>query len=95
MAKAAHKITSQMVGIWLFLRLLTSLAALAFSSLKPITDLEKQIPIWPPAQNLLAWLDRILVAPWQRYDAVWFEQILVRGYIAGDGSTSFNPLYIC
>jgi hypothetical protein len=78
----------------LFLRLLTSLAAAAFSSLKPITDMEKQIPVWPPAQNLLAWLDRILVAPWQRYDAVWFEQILVRGYIAGDGSTSFHPMYI-
>ena len=78
----------------MFLRFLTSLAAAAFSSLKPITSLEKQIPVWPPAQNFPAWLERILVAPWARYDAVWFEQILRRGYIAGDGSTSFHPLYI-
>jgi len=93
MAKAAQKITFQIVGIWLSLRLLTSLAAAAFSSLKPFTEIEKQIPVWPPAQNLLAWLERVLIAPWQRYDAVWFERILVRGYIAGDGSTSFHPLY--
>ena len=92
--RTAQKITFQILGIWLFLRFLTSLAAAAFSSLKPITAIEKQIPVWPPAQNFLAWLERVLVAPWARYDSVWFEQILIRGYLAGDGSTSFHPLYI-
>ena len=94
MAKATQKIILQIVGVWLFLRVLTSLAAAAFSSLKPITPLEKILPVWPPAQNFPAWLERVLVAPWARYDAVWFQQILTRGYVAGDGSTSFHPLFI-
>jgi hypothetical protein len=84
----------QIVGIWLFVRLLTSLAAAAFSYLNPFTSIEKQIALWPPSQNLLIWLNRVFVAPWSRYDAIWFEQILTHGYIAGDGSTSFHPLYI-
>jgi hypothetical protein len=79
MTRTAQKITFQIAGVWLFLRILTSLAAAAFSWLKPITALEKQIPAWPPAQNLPAWLERVLVAPWARYDAVWFEHILVQG----------------
>lgn len=94
MAKANLKTIFQIVGAWLFLRFLTSLTAAAFSLLKPITPIEKQIALWPPAQNFLAWLTRVFVAPWARYDAVWFEQILTHGYAAGDGSTSFHPLYI-
>ena len=94
MAKTTRKITLQIVGVWLFLRLLTSLAAAAFSLLKPITSIEQQIHAWPPARNLSAWFERVMVAPWARYDAVWFEHILMRGYSAGDGSTSFHPLYI-
>ena len=94
MAKATQKTILQICGVWLFWRFLTSLAAAAFSVLKPITALEKQLLVWPPAQNFPAWLERVLVAPWARYDAVWFEQILTQGYIAGNGSTSFHPLYI-
>jgi hypothetical protein len=76
------------------LRFLTSLAAAAFSSLRPITPIEKQIALLPPAQNFIIWLHRVFVSPWTRYDAVWFWQILTRGYVAGDGSTSFHPLYL-
>ena len=94
MARTAQKVTFQIAGVWMFLRILTSLAAAAFSWLKPITALEIQIPVWPPAQNLPAWLERVLVAPWARYDAIWFEHILTQGYKAGDGSTSFHPLFI-
>jgi hypothetical protein len=94
MEKATRKTIFQIVGVWLFMRCLTSLVAAAASFLRPITLIEKQISLWPPSQNFPAWLNRALVAPWARYDAVWFEQILTGGYVAGDGSTSFHPLYI-
>ena len=94
MAESTRKTIFQIVGVWLFLRFLTSLTAAAFSWLKPVTLIEKQIALWPPAHNFPVWLDRVVLAPWARYDAVWFEQILTRGYIAGDGSTSFHPLYL-
>ncbi len=35
----------------------------------------------------------MLLAPWLRWDAVWFRRILVQGYLPWDGSTSFHPLY--
>jgi Gpi18-like mannosyltransferase len=92
--KTHQKTILNIVGIWLFLRFLTSLAAAAFSNLKPLTPIEQQIALWPPSQNFLVWLNRVFVAPWLRYDAVWFEQILSHGYKSGDGSTSFHPLYI-
>lgn len=94
LAKPARKTIFQIVAIWLFLRFLTSLSAAAFSALKPFTSIEHQIALWPPSWNFPAWLDRVVIAPWSRYDAVWFEQILTHGYLAGDGSTSFHPLYI-
>lgn len=93
-AKTIKRAIPQIFGIWLLFRCLTSLTAAVFSSLKPITLIEKQIAFWPPSQDYLAWLNRVFIAPWVRYDAVWFEQILAHGYIAGDGSTSFHPLYI-
>jgi hypothetical protein len=94
LVRGHHKTILQIVGIWLFLRFLTSLTAAAFSYLRPFTSIEKQIALWPPSHNLLTWLNRVFVAPWSRYDAIWFEHILTHGYIAGDGSTSFHPLYI-
>jgi hypothetical protein len=92
--KASRKTIGQIVGGWLFVRFLTSLAAAAFSYLNPFTSIEKQVALWPPSSNFLVWLNRVFVAPWSRYDAIWFEQILTHGYRAGDGSTSFHPLYI-
>jgi Gpi18-like mannosyltransferase len=91
--KAAKTISYQLLGTWLFLRFLTSLVVAAFSPLYPLTSIEKTIPLWPPAHNLLAWLNRVFVAPWVRWDALWFGRILVRGYAAWDGTTSFLPLY--
>lgn len=79
---------------WLFLRLLTSLTAIFFSAVRPITDLEKQIAIWPPAADIGMWLNRLFLAPWLRWDAVWYVHLLTNGYAAGDGSTSFHPLHI-
>ena len=83
----------QLTAIWLFLRFLTSLVVASISPLYPKTAIEKSIAIWPPAQNILAWLDRIFVAPWYRWDAILFGRILTHGYTPWDGTTSFNPLF--
>jgi hypothetical protein len=93
LGNTSRKKIIQIFGIWLFLRFLTSLAAAAFSILNPLTLIEKRIPLWPPARDLSAWLYRVLVAPWARYDADWFHRILTTGYMTGDGTTSFHPLY--
>jgi hypothetical protein len=82
-----------LTGIWLFLRFLTSLVVASISPLYPKTAIEKSIAIWPPAQNILTWLNRIFVAPWYRWDAILFGRILTHGYTPWDGTTSFNPLY--
>ncbi len=34
-----------------------------------------------------------LVAPWQRFDALWYTQIAAHGYHAQDGSSVYFPLY--
>jgi hypothetical protein len=81
------------VSLWLSLRVYTSLGAALFSSLRPITPVELSMPIWPPAADLGLWLYRLLLAPWLRWDAVWFRAILVDGMIANNGSTAFFPLY--
>jgi len=91
--KPAKIITTQVIGTWLFLRGLTSLIVAAFSPFYPFTTIEQNIALWPPARDIPSWLNRIFVAPWLRWDAFWFGRILVRGYAAWDGTTSFLPLY--
>lgn len=81
------------IKLWLFFRVITSLVAMVSSGVRPLTVIEKQIPLWPPAVDLGVWLHRIFISPWMRWDAEWYEQILIRGYAAGDGTTSFHPLY--
>lgn len=81
-------------SLWLLLRLATSVFAAWVSSIRPITALEKQIAIWPPSADIGLWLNRVFLAPWLRWDGVWYVQLLTVGYVAGDGSTSFHPLDI-
>lgn len=35
----------------------------------------------------------LLLAPWQRWDAIWYERITGSGYSVDDASASFFPLY--
>ena len=91
--RSTRKTAFLIIGIWLFQRCLTSLAATAFSLLDPVTAIEKKLVLWPPARDFPAWLNRVFVAPWVRWDANWFKQILTLGYKAGNGTTSFHPLY--
>lgn len=68
--------------------------AALFSAIRPITSLERAVAAWPPAADAGLWLNRILLQPWLRWDGVWYAGILTAGYAAGNGSTSFHPLYI-
>ena len=79
---------------WGFLRMFLSAVATLFSQLHPPTSIEQQIAIWPPAAEIGRWLNRVFLAPWLRWDAVWYVTILTSGYQAENGSTSFHPLYI-
>src|SRR5438445_9299424 len=36
---------------------------------------------------------KLLLSTWQRWDALWYQQIAEHGYHAGDGTTAFYPLY--
>jgi len=92
--RVIRKMNLRIVGIWFALRFLTSLTAAIASPLSPAMRINQGIALWPPTGSFFAWLNRILIQPWASYDAIWYEQILCRGYAAWDGSTSFHPLYI-
>ncbi len=82
-----------LLGLWVFLRLSTSAWAAAFSALRPLTDIERLIPLWPPSSPFHDWLYRLLLSPWQRWDVEWYLRILTAGYQAGNGTAAFHPLY--
>jgi hypothetical protein len=74
------------------LRLLTFLWAALVAPLRPLTEREQAIAPWPPSAPLGAWLERVLLAPWERRDAVYYINIVGRGYRLDDGTVSFHPL---
>ncbi len=78
---------------WVILRVLTSIIAGIVSSIKPITPIEMTIPFLPPSAPINHWLDRVLLSPWMRWDALWYQRIVTQGYSATDGTAQFHPLY--
>jgi Gpi18-like mannosyltransferase len=87
----------QLIGLWLLLRVLTSVVALVPSILIRKVDaqfspLELNVPVWPPSFPLTTWLDRVLVQPWFRWDAQYYIWATSRGFSIQDGSASFHPL---
>jgi hypothetical protein len=88
-----NNISFQVVAIWLVLRVVTSLWAALVSPLRPLTAIEKAIPLWPPSSPPSVWLDRVFLAPWLRWDAVWYTKIVSQGYKSDDGTAQFHPLY--
>jgi Gpi18-like mannosyltransferase len=87
----------QLIGLWLLLRILTSVVALVPSIAirhvnSEISPLEVNIPVWPPQPPLTTWLDRVLVQPWFRWDAKYYIWATSRGFSIEDGSASFHPL---
>lgn len=79
--------------LWAILRVLSSIVAAFTSALRPMTELEQRVPAWPPAPPLSLWLERVLVAPWARWDALWYERIVRFGYDPNNGTAQFHPLY--
>ena len=78
---------------WLLLRVVLSLVVVMASALVPQTALENAVPVWPPSAPPGAWVQRVLVDPWLRWDAEYYLQIASRGYSLDDGTALFHPLY--
>ena len=82
-----------LLALWLAWRLVSSLFVAYISSLRPLTGVEQLIPLLPPSYPLADWLERVWIAPWLRWDSLWFTRIVTQGYQANDGTTLFHPLY--
>ncbi|MBO9371340.1 MAG: hypothetical protein J7575_09700, partial [Chloroflexi bacterium] len=79
--------------LWAGLRVISSIVAAFASTLRPLTEPEQRVPAWPPALPFSLWLERVLVAPWARWDVLWYERIVRFGYRPDDGTAQFHPLY--
>jgi Gpi18-like mannosyltransferase len=79
--------------LWLILRFLTSVFAGMVSVKKPITPIEIRIPFFPPSTPINEWVERAFLSPWMRWDALWYQRIVIQGYSATDGTAQFHPLY--
>ena len=88
----ASRATLQLFGLALFMRVLTSLWIAFVSSLSPFTTREQRIQAWPPSAPFGAWLERVLLAPWERWDLKYYLWIVQRGYRTDDGTAQFHPL---
>lgn len=93
MTPSTEKPPYPLVGFWIALRMVTQLWATLISNLRPLTSLEQAIPLWPPTAPLMTWLTRICLAPWQRWDTIYYIWIATRGYAVHDGTAQFHPLY--
>lgn len=80
-------------GLWALLRLVSLAIAVVLSASRPITALELSTPPWPPSAPLQGWGYRVLLSPWQRWDVEWYLKIVNHGYLAGDGTAQFHPLF--
>ncbi len=76
----------QLVAIWAFLRFLTSFWLAVLSPLRPLTALEESVALWPPGESVALWLERVLLAPWDRWDTSYYVSIVLHAYRAGDGT---------
>jgi hypothetical protein len=82
----------RLFDLWLGLRLFTAAWAIPWSHFRALTAREQTIAIWPPSQPFAAWLERVIFAPWERWDAIHFVSIVRDGYSAGNGTATFHPL---
>jgi hypothetical protein len=81
------------IGLWILFRIITSLIAAVASSIRPITEIEQRLQIWPPVIPVSDWLERVFISPWFRWDVEWYTRILLNGYKNHDGTANFHPLY--
>lgn len=83
----------QIIGFWGGLRGLLGLWAALVSELHPLTEVELAVALWPPIAPVGRWLERVLLAPWMRWDVEWYLRILTEGYQFGNGTDAFHPLF--
>jgi hypothetical protein len=78
------------LGVFLGVRF--GLAILALVAVAVLPALEAVgAPGWPPPPIEPGWHN--LVTAWERFDALWFLRVATGGYVDGDGSAAFFPLY--
>ena len=82
----------RLIHLWVGLRIFTLLLACAIAPLRPLTQREQAIPVLPPSSPYLSWIERVVLAPWERWDAVYYAKIVREGYRADDGTAQFHPL---
>jgi hypothetical protein len=78
------------LGVFLGVRVgLAILALVAVAVLPPLEAVGA--PGWPAPPLVPGWHN--LVTAWERFDALWFLRVASGGYVDGDGSAAFFPLY--
>jgi mannosyltransferase PIG-V len=85
-------IERRLINLWIGLRIFTLLLACVIAPLRPLTPREQAIPVLPPSSPYLSWLERVVIAPWERWDAVYYAKIVRQGYRIDDGTAQFHPL---
>ncbi len=77
------------LALALYLRLALSAVAVWTLSLRPVRETALVRAQYLGIVPLHDWL----LAPWQRFDALWYLRLAAHGYDARDGSTVYFPLY--
>ncbi len=84
---------SAAVVIWLLAKVLVHVGLAIMSAIRPISERERLIAVWPPASPLSAWMERVWFAPLGRHDVEYYARIATAGYGIGDGTRQFHPLF--
>ncbi len=88
----AARVGGSLTRIWLHLRLFTLLCAVVAGAFFTLTEVERTVAAWPPSEPYTRWLGRVLLAPFDRWDAEYYINIVSRGYRTDDGTAAFHPL---
>jgi hypothetical protein len=79
--------------LWVFLGLRVGLTAVALAGVGLVPSIDNAVgPAgWPASEVTPGWHN--LATAWERFDALWFLRIATAGYVDGDGSAVFFPLF--
>jgi Mannosyltransferase (PIG-V) len=79
--------------LWVFLGLRVGLSLIALAGVGLLPEIHNSVgpPGWPGSEVTPGWHN--LVTAWERFDGLWFLRIATGGYVDGDGSAAFFPLY--
>jgi Mannosyltransferase (PIG-V) len=78
------------LGVFLGVRIGLGILALVAVAVLPALE-AVGAPGWPPPPIEPGWHN--LVTAWERFDGLWFLRVATGGYVDGDGSAAFFPLY--